>query len=103
MLQAMRAQFFVDVQSYLTVRARAEQVSTLLQLASLALEVIKLAIDNDMYPFVLVGDRLIACRQVNDAQPRMTETDALIGGQPGALAVRTTVVQTVRGALQPFR
>ena len=51
-----------------------------LQLASLALEVIKLAVDNDMNPFVLVRDQLIAGREVNDAQPRMAETDALIGG-----------------------
>ena len=51
-------------------------MSASLQLASLALEVIKLAVDNDMNPFVLVPDWLIAAREVNDAQPRMTEADA---------------------------
>ena len=54
-------------------------MSAPLELASLALEVIKLAVDNDMNPFVLVRDRLIANGEVNDTQPRMTETDALIG------------------------
>jgi hypothetical protein len=68
-------------------------MSAPLQLATLALEVIELAVDNDVNPFVLVRDRLIAGREVNDAQPRMTETDALIRGQPGALAVRTAVVK----------
>ena len=77
-------------------------MSAPLQLASLALEVIKFAVDNDMNPFVLVRDRLIAGREINDAQPRMTETDALIRGKPGALAVRTAVVKAVRGALQPL-
>ena len=75
-------------------------MSTPLQLASPALEVIKLAVDNDMKPFVLVRDRLIASREINDAQPRMTETDMLIGGQPCALAVWTAVMKAVRGALQ---
>jgi hypothetical protein len=54
-------------------------MSTSLQFASLALEVIELAVCNDMNLFVLVRDRLIAGREVNDAQPRMAETDALIG------------------------
>jgi hypothetical protein len=42
-------------------------VSAPLQLASLALEVIELAVDNDMKLFVLVGDRQITGRKVNDA------------------------------------
>ena len=42
-------------------------MSAPLQLASLALEVIELAVDNDMEPFVLVRYRLIAGREVNDA------------------------------------
>jgi hypothetical protein len=77
-------------------------VSTPLQLASLALEVVKLAVDDGMNPFVLVRDRLIAGREVDDAEPRMPKTNALIGGQPNALAVRTAVVQAARCALQPL-
>src|SRR5262249_43343382 len=102
LLHAMRAKFLVQVQCDLTVRTRPEQMSALLQLSSLALKVIELAVDNDMKPIVLVRDRLITGRKVNDAQPRMTETDALIRGQPGALAVWTAVVKAVRGALQPL-
>ena len=41
-------------------------MSAPLQFVSLALEVIKLAVDNDMNPFILVRDRLIAGREVND-------------------------------------
>ena len=99
----MCAEFLVKVQRDLTVRARPEQMPAPLQVASLALEVIELAVDNDMKPFILVRDRLIAGRKVNDAQPRMTETDALIERQPHALAVRTAVVKAIRYVLQPLR
>jgi hypothetical protein len=78
-------------------------MSAPLQLASLAVEAIKLAIDSDMDPLVLVSDRLIAGHQVNDAQPYMTETDALVRGQPDSLAVGTTVAENVGGALQSLR
>src|SRR5258708_363810 len=99
LLHAMCAEFLVQVQRNLAVRARPEQMPPPFPFTSLALEVIKLAVDNDVNPFVLVRDRLIAGREVNNAQPRMTETDALIGGQPGALAVRTAMAKAVRGAL----
>jgi hypothetical protein len=67
------------------------------KLVSLTLEIIKLPIDDDKNPFVLVRDRLIAAYEVNDAQPRVTETEARIGGQPCALAVWAAVVKTFRG------
>jgi hypothetical protein len=43
------------MQRNLTVRARAELMSALFQRASLALEVIKLAVDGDMNLLVLVA------------------------------------------------
>jgi hypothetical protein len=103
LLHAMCAEFLVQVQRNLAVRARPEQMPAPFQFTSLALEVIELAVDNDVNPFVLVCDRLITGREVNNAQPRMTETDALVWGEPGALAVRTAVPKAVRGALQPLR
>jgi hypothetical protein len=75
----MRAEFLVKMQSNLAVRARAEPMAAPLQLAPLTLEVIKLAVDDDMNFLVLVGDRLIAGCEINNAQPRVAETDALIG------------------------
>jgi hypothetical protein len=78
-------------------------MSAPLQFASLAFKVIKLAVDNDMNPLVLVGDRLIAGREVNDAQPRVTETGTVIGGQPDTLAVRAAMMEGFRGALQRLR
>src|SRR5215831_321826 len=81
LLHAMRSKFLVQVQRDLTVRSRLEQMSALFQLTSLALKVIELAVDNYVELVVLVRDWLIAGRKVNDAQPRMTKTNALIGGQ----------------------
>ena len=78
-------------------------MSAPLQLPSLALEVIKLAIDGDVNPVVLVCDRLITGHQVNNAQPRMTETDASILGNPDAAAVGTAVVKSFGHAVQPLR
>ena len=100
MLHAMSAEFLVQMQRNLTVGACSEKVSAILQLASLALEVIKFAVNNNMNPFVFVPDWLIAAPEVNDAQPRMTEADVLIFGQPEALAIWTAVAEDVRGALQ---
>jgi hypothetical protein len=55
------------MQRYLTVRARPEEMSASLQLASLPLEIVELTVDYDMNPFVFVRDRLIAGREVNNA------------------------------------
>ncbi len=71
------------------------------QFASLALEVIKLAIGDDMNPFALItGDRLIPGYEIDDAQPSMTQTKALIGGQPSTPSVGTAGAQAARGALK---
>ena len=67
LLHAMHAEFFVQMQRYLTVRARPEEMSATLQLASLPLEVVELTVDDDMNPFVFVRDGLIAGREVNNA------------------------------------
>jgi hypothetical protein len=96
----MRTEVFIQVQRNLAVRVGAESMAALLQFAPLTLEVIKLAVDDDMNAFVFARDRLISGREVNDAQSRMTEADALIGGKPGALTVRTAVMESVRSELQ---
>src|ERR1700722_20194331 len=99
----MGAEFLVQMQRNLAVRTRSKQMSAPLQFASLAFEVIELAVDDDVNPLVLVRDRLIAGGEVNDAQPCMTEPDALVGRRPNALAVRTAVVKGFGGALQSLR
>jgi hypothetical protein len=76
---AMRAELFVEVQGDLAIRARAEAVTALFQLTTLALDVIKLAVHDAADALILVRDGLVAGRQVDDAQPSMAEPDALVG------------------------
>jgi hypothetical protein len=53
-------------------------VAALLEFAALPLEVIKFAINDDADALVFVRDRLIARRQIDDAQPRVPEPGALV-------------------------
>src|SRR5262245_2319269 len=103
MLYTMHSEFLVEMQCDFTVRTRSERMLTPLELASLAFKVIKLAVHNDMNPVVLIGDRLIARAEVNDAQPGMTKTGATIGREPHPLAVRTAVMESPRSTLQHLR
>src|SRR5262249_35690338 len=64
------------------------------------LEIVELAVDHDVKAVVLAGNRLISGRQVDDAQPRMAQAHATVGGQPGTLAVRTAVRQPPGRPLQ---
>src|SRR5215469_9560772 len=89
----MYTEVLIQVYGDLAVRVRSKPMSAPLQLPSLVLEVIKLTIHSDVNPFVLVCDRLITGHQVNNAQPHMTKTGALVRGKPGALAVRTAVTE----------
>ena len=91
------------MQRDLAVRARAQPVPGLLELALDRLEIVELAVDDDPRALVFAGDRLIAGRQVDDAQPRMAEGDAPIGGDPVALAVGPAMVEAPGGAFDRGR
>ena len=100
MLHALHAEILVQVQRDLAVRTSTESMAALLQIAPLPFEVIKLTVDDDMNAFVLVRDRLIPGCEVNNAQPRVTETDALIGRKPYALIIWTAMMEGFRGTIQ---
>jgi len=65
--QAIDAEVLVEMQRDLAVRARPEPVSGVLQLTADPFEVVELAVDDDPRRFVLVGDRLVAGGEVDDA------------------------------------
>jgi hypothetical protein len=98
MAQAVRAFFFVQVKDDLAVRARAQAMTAHDELALIALVVVKLAVDDDVERLVLVRDRLVAGRQVDDAEARVSEADALVRRDPLLLAIRPAMVQCVGGA-----
>ncbi len=74
-----------------------------LELGADALEVVELAVDDDVERLVLVGDRLIAGGQVDDAQPRVPEARAPVRGRPRRLVVRAAMNETPRGGENAIR
>jgi hypothetical protein len=89
--QAGRAEVFVEVQGDLAVGAGAEAVAPGFEFALRALEVVEFAVDDDPQPLVLAGDRLIAGRQVDDAEPGVAQPDPAVFAEPGPLSVRPAV------------
>ena len=98
--QAGRAEVLVEVQGDLAVGAGAEAVAPAFEVALDALEVVELAVDDDLQRLVLAGDRLIAGRQVDDAEPGMAQPDPTIVGEPRPLSVRSAVGESERRSLQ---
>jgi hypothetical protein len=84
------------VQGDLAVRSRAQPVAASLELVLDRLEPVELSVDDDPGALVLAGDRLIAGREVDDAQPRMAEGHASVGRDPVALSVRSAVEEALR-------
>ena len=80
------------------VAARVEDVPERLQLRDQLLVVVDLAVEDDDDRAVLVVERLLAGREVDDRQAAMTEPDARL--EVHALAVRPAVRLRVVHALQ---
>src|SRR5437867_4810867 len=76
------------------VGARPKLVSSLFKLLLNRLITVELTIHDDPKRFVLVRDWLISSRQVDDAQPRVSQTDSTVGRDPVALSVRAAMTET---------
>src|SRR5438094_9758126 len=61
---------------------------------------VEFAVDNDLKLFVLIGDRLISRRKINDAQAGVPETDPGVRSDPIALTIRTTMAETLCGLFE---
>ncbi len=81
------------MQGDLAVRSGPEPMAAPRQLVLDPLEVVELAVDDDVQAPVFAGDRLVPGRQVDDAQPRVAEAHAMPGLKPGALTIRPAVGQ----------
>ena len=103
LVEAVRPQVLVQVEGDLAVGARPQPVSRPFQLALDPLEVVELAVHDDVAPLVLVRDRLIAGHQIDDAEPGVAQSDSPVGRDPLALAVGAAVVQPRGGAPQRLR
>ena len=72
----------------------------LLQFPLDRLVTVKLAVGYDARKLVFARDGLIPRRKVDDAESRVSERYAPVGGDPVALSIRATVTEAQRGALQ---
>src|SRR5262249_53344588 len=76
-IDGLLAPLFVRVDDDFRVAVRAERVTSGLEVAANVGEVVDLAVEDDPDRPVFVGERLIARREVDDAQAPMTQADAL--------------------------
>src|SRR5262245_13241911 len=96
----MSAKLLIQVQRDLAVRTGAEFVAAFLQRLALTLKVVKLAVDDDLKPLVLIGNRLIARPEPHNAQSRMSESHTSVLGDPEALVIRPSVIEGSCGPLE---
>src|SRR5262249_34729976 len=75
-----------------------QPVAAVLEVALDALEVVELAVRDDAQLPVLVRDRLVAGREVDDAEARVPQPDASMRRDPAALGVGPAVEEAARGA-----
>ncbi len=92
-MHRLGTEILVEVQRDLAVGPRAEDVTALLQPGSDLLEVVELAVGDETQRVILGGNRLIAGREIDDAQPRMAQADAAVPRHPHVLRVRPAVAQ----------
>src|SRR5881396_3351734 len=90
----MSAEILTEMKRNFAVRPRPRLVSCLFEFFLDRLVTVELTIHDDPKHFVFVGDRLISSRQVDDAQPRVSQTDSTVGRDPVALSVRAAMTET---------
>ena len=89
------------MQSDFAVRTGAQAMATTCsQFALNGFVTVEFAVDDYVYSFVFVGDRLISSGEIDDAEAGVPQRDAVVGRNPMALTVRTAVVEALRGPLQ---
>ena len=66
------------MQGDLAVRPRAQAVTRLLEFALDCFVAVEFAVDDDAGLSVLACDRLIPGREIDDAEPRVAESDAAV-------------------------
>jgi hypothetical protein len=92
-MQALGPVVFVEVQRDLAVGFRPEAMTTCLEVAAHALEVVELAVDDDVDRAVFIRDWLVAGREVDDRQSRVAECGASIIRHPVLLAIGAAMVK----------
>ena len=61
---------------------------------------VKLSVHNDSKALILIGNRLVPGRQIDNAEPCVAETNSTILSDPMTLTVRATMMQAFGCPLQ---
>src|SRR6202011_954924 len=80
--QARRTLLLVEVEHDLAVGAGAEAVPLPLEAAPDALEAVQLAVGHQLQAAVFVGDRLVAGREIDDAEAGAADAGGAAGIDP---------------------
>ena len=96
--EAVGALLLVEVEKYLAVGARTQAVAAHDELALVASVVVELTVHDDVELLILVGDRLVAGGEVDDAEPRVPHAHPSVRRDPLSLPVGAAVVQRLGGA-----
>src|ERR1700755_1127309 len=91
------------MQGDLAVGSRSQTVSALLEFLLKRVETVELAVDDDPNALVFARDRLIAGREIDDAQPSVAKGHTTIGRYPVALCVGSSMVKTPCGSFDRGR
>ena len=103
LVQALDAIILEQVERDLAVGSRPQPVAPGLELALNRLVAVEFPVDDNSRLLVFARDRLIAGREIDDTQARVTQPDPSIVGQPLAAAVWTAVMEGAGGARQRRR
>lgn len=99
-VQALWADLFIQMQRDLTICTCTQPVTARFKLQPNLFILVKLAIDDDVRAVVFAGDGLVAGGEIDDAQARVAEADAVIAAYPLPLAIGPTVMQRLRRAFE---
>src|SRR5436309_15874545 len=90
----MSAEILIEMKRNFAVRPRPKPVSSLFEFFLDRLVTVEFTIHDDPKGFVFVGDWLISSRQVDNAQPCVSEADSTVWCDPVTLSVRTAMTKT---------
>ncbi len=99
-VQTLCSELFVKMQRNLAVRARAQTVPRPFKFFSNHFVPVKFAVHYDPYGFILIRDRLIACRKIDNAQSRVSKRHPAVRRNPMTLCVGPTMIEAPRRRLQ---
>ena len=87
LMETLRSEVLVEVKRDLAIRAGAQAMSRPFQAPLRGLIAVELAVDDDLTAAIFTRDGLRAGGEIDDAEPRMSETHPSVGRDPVLLTI----------------